>query len=47
MTGRHPVRTGCITALPGSGLVEWEVTIADKLKGLRLQQRVLREVALW
>jgi arylsulfatase len=34
MTGRHPVRTGCITALPGSGLVAWEVTIADKLKDL-------------
>jgi arylsulfatase len=34
MTGRHPVRTGCITALPGSGLVAWEVTIADKLKAL-------------
>jgi arylsulfatase A-like enzyme len=34
MTGRHPVRTGCISALPGSGLVAWEVTIADKLKGL-------------
>lgn len=26
MTGRHPVRTGCITALPGSGLVACEVT---------------------
>jgi arylsulfatase A-like enzyme len=23
-TGRHPIRTGCITALPGSGLVAWE-----------------------
>jgi hypothetical protein len=34
MTGRHPVRTGCMTALPGSGLVAWEVTIADKLKAL-------------
>jgi arylsulfatase A-like enzyme len=34
MTGRHPVRTGCITAMPGSGLVAWEVTIADKLKEL-------------
>ena len=34
MTGRHPVRTGCISALPGSGLVAWEVTIADKLKAL-------------
>ncbi len=34
VTGRYSVRTGCITALPGSGLVAWEVTIADKLKEL-------------
>lgn len=34
MTGRHPIRTGCITALPGSGLVAWELTIADQLKKL-------------
>jgi len=34
MTGRHPIRTGCITAMPGSGLVAWELTIADQLKGL-------------
>jgi arylsulfatase len=34
MTGRHPIRTGCISALPGSGLVAWELTIADKLKEL-------------
>lgn len=34
MTGRHSVRTGCITALPGSGLVAWEITIADQLKAL-------------
>jgi arylsulfatase len=34
MTGRHPIRTGCITALPGSGLVAWELTIADQLKEL-------------
>lgn len=34
MAGRHPVRAGCITALPGSGLVAWEDTIADKLKAL-------------
>jgi len=34
MTGRHSVRTGCITALPGSGLVAWEQTIADQLKEL-------------
>jgi arylsulfatase len=34
MTGRYSVRTGCTTALPGAGLVAWEVTIADKLKEL-------------
>ena len=34
MTGRHSVRTGCTTVLPGAGLVAWEVTIADKLKEL-------------
>ncbi len=34
MTGRYSVRTGCITALPGSGLVAWEVTIGDRLKEL-------------
>ena len=34
MTGRHSVRTGCTTVLPGAGLVAWETTIADKLKEL-------------
>jgi len=34
MTGRYSLRTGCISAIPGSGLVAWEVTIADKLKEL-------------
>ena len=34
MTGRYSVRTGCTTALPGSGLVAWEVTIGDRLKEL-------------
>jgi arylsulfatase len=34
MTGRHSIRTGCFTALPGSGLVAWEVTVAEKLKEL-------------
>lgn len=34
MTGRHSVRTGCITALPGSGLVAWEVTLAQLLEDL-------------
>jgi arylsulfatase len=41
MTGRHPIRTGCITALPGSGLVAWEVTIADKLKELGYNNCIL------
>jgi arylsulfatase len=34
MTGRHSVRTGCTTVLPGAGLVAWEETIADSLKKL-------------
>lgn len=34
MTGRHPIRTGCINALGEAGLVAWEVTIAAKLKEL-------------
>jgi arylsulfatase len=34
MTGRHPIRTGCVTAVGQAGLVAWEVTIADKLKEL-------------
>ena len=34
MTGRHAIRTGCITAIGHAGLVAWEVTIADKLKEL-------------
>lgn len=34
LTGRHSVRTGCITAMPGSGLVGWEITIAQPLKDL-------------
>ena len=34
MTGRHAIRTGCITAIGHAGLVTWEVTIADKLKEL-------------
>ena len=34
MTGRHSVRTGCTTVLPGAGLVAWEETIADRLKTL-------------
>ena len=34
MTGRHSVRTGCISVVRGSGIVEWELTIADQLKQL-------------
>lgn len=34
MTGRHAIRTGCITAIGHAGLVAWEVTIADRLKEL-------------
>jgi len=35
MTGRHSVRTGCISATSkGSGLVSWEITMADQLKDL-------------
>lgn len=40
MTGRHPIRTGCITALPGSGLVAWEVTVAQPLKELGYRNAV-------
>jgi arylsulfatase len=34
MTGRYAIRNGCITAMPGSGLVAWEITIAERLKDL-------------
>jgi arylsulfatase len=34
MTGRHSTRTGCVSVLPGCGLVAWELTIADQLKQL-------------
>ena len=34
MTGRHSTRTGCVSVLPGCGLVAWELTIADQLKEL-------------
>ena len=37
MTGRHSTRTGCVSVLPGCGLVSWELTIADQLKQ-RIQQ---------
>lgn len=41
MTGRHSVRTGCTSALPGSGLVAWEVTIAQQLKQLGYRNAIL------
>ena len=41
MTGRHSVRTGCITALPGSGLVAWETTVAQPLKELGYRNAIL------
>jgi arylsulfatase len=34
MTGRYSLRTGCVSALPGHGLVAWEETIARALKKL-------------
>jgi len=41
MTGRHSTRTGCTSVLPGSGLVAWEVTIADRLKELGYRNAIL------
>lgn len=41
MTGRHSVRTGCTSALPGSGLVAWEVTMAESLKDLGYRNAIL------
>ena len=41
MTGRHSVRTGCVTALPGSGLVAWEITVAQPLKELGYRNAIL------
>jgi arylsulfatase len=41
MTGRHSVRTGCISVVRGSGLVSWEVTIADQLKELGYNNAIL------
>ena len=34
MTGRHSVRTGVTNVMPGHGIVAWEVTMGDALKGL-------------
>jgi arylsulfatase A-like enzyme len=41
MTGRHSVRAGCTSALPGSGLVAWEVTVAQQLKQLGYRNAIL------
>lgn len=41
MTGRHSARTGCISVLPGCGLVAWELTIADQLKELGYNNCIL------
>ncbi|UIP59948.1 sulfatase-like hydrolase/transferase [Agromyces marinus] len=41
MTGRHSTRTGCTSALPGSGLVAWETTIATQLKSLGYRNAIL------
>ena len=41
MTGRHSLRTGCTSALPGTGLVAWEVTMADSLKQLGYRNAIL------
>jgi arylsulfatase len=41
MTGRHSVRTGCTTVLPGAGLVAWEKTIASQLKELGYRNAIL------
>ena len=41
MTGRHSVRTGCISVVRGSGLVTWEITIANQLKELGYNNAIL------
>lgn len=41
MIARYSVRTGCTSALPGCGLVAWEVTIADVLKQLGYRNAIL------
>ena len=41
MTGRHSVRTGCISVVRGSGLVTWEKTIANQLKELGYNNAIL------
>ncbi|GMQ94827.1 MAG: arylsulfatase [Acidimicrobiia bacterium] len=41
MTGRHSVRTGCVSVAGGAGLVAWETTIADRLKDLGYNNAIL------
>jgi arylsulfatase len=41
MTGRHSVRTGCISVVRGSGIVSWERTIASQLKELGYNNAIL------
>jgi arylsulfatase len=41
MTGRYSLRTGATSALPGCGLVRWETTIAQSLKGLGYRNAIL------
>jgi len=44
MTGRHPIRTGCITALPGAGFGRMGGHHRRQAKGARLQQCHMWEV---
>ncbi|MCB0965684.1 MAG: sulfatase-like hydrolase/transferase [Ilumatobacter sp.] len=41
MTGRHSVRTGCTSVMPGNGLVSWETTIAQSLKDLGYRNAIM------
>ncbi len=41
MTGRHSVRTGCISVVGHTGTIQWEVTIADRLKELGYRNAIL------
>nr|WP_231123556.1 sulfatase-like hydrolase/transferase [Nocardioides sambongensis] len=41
MTGRHSVRTGCTSVMPGNGLVAWEVTIAQLLQDAGYRNAIL------
>ncbi|WP_040493195.1 sulfatase-like hydrolase/transferase [Ilumatobacter nonamiensis] len=41
MTGRHSVRTGCTSVMPGNGLVSWETTIAQSLKDIGYRNAIM------